>query len=188
MLIIPFRPHVVDIWLRPWYNLRIEISAGDFMDRDFFDKELDRLLTQAESLIPDEDMPDLPFISIAPDVRDWHTFEMQLWDVGEEIRQLICDGKKALTKDQVGRIISICLNEKGKRGRQSFVLLLGKKAYQMYAPALAPLLSSDDVNGHVIDTLYKMQAGQYADLIIPFTDHKITWIRNAAKKYVQKYR
>ena len=96
-------------------------------------------------------------------------------------------GKKALTQSQIDRIINICLDERAKRGRQSLVLLLGKKVYQKYSDKIAPLLDSDDIDGQVIDTLYKMQAGQYVDLIRPFMNHKRTWIKNTAKRYVQKY-
>ena len=102
------------------------------MDRTLFDKEIDILLTKAEAIIPNENLPDLPFMEGVPDVHDWYLFEGELWDVGEEIRQHICAGKKTLTQSQIERIISICLNERAKRGRQSFVMLLGKKAYQNY--------------------------------------------------------
>ena len=45
------------------------------MDRKTFDNELDRLFTQAETLIPEENLPDLPFVDLAPDVYDWYMFE-----------------------------------------------------------------------------------------------------------------
>ncbi len=157
------------------------------MDRKSFDQQLDILLKKAEDKIPNEKLPDLPFMELAPDVHDWYMFEHEIWGIGEEIRQLIFNSKKVLTDSQIARIINICLDEKAKRGRQSFVMLLGKKTYQNYSDKLAPLLISDDIDGHVIDTLCKMQAGQYVDMILPFTNHKRTWIRNAAKKYIQKY-
>ena len=121
------------------------------------------------------------------DVHDWYMFEHEIWGIGEEIRQLTVKYKKKFTKEQVERIINVCLDKRAKRGRQSFVLLLGKKVYQKYSDKIAPLLDSDDIDGHVIDTLYKMQAGQYVDLIRPFMNHKRTWIKNTAKRYVQKY-
>ncbi len=157
------------------------------MDRNAFDKEIEKLLAKAESKIPNEMLPDLPFMESVPDVHDWYMFEHELWEIGEEIRQLILMGKKALSQSQIDRIINICLDERAKRGRQSFVLLLGKKAYQKYSDKIVPLLNSDDIDGQVIDTLYKMQAGQYVDLILPFVNHKRTWIKNIAKKYIQKY-
>ena len=147
------------------------------MDREIFDNELNFLLAKAEDKIPNENLPNLPFMELAPDVHDWYMFEHEIWEIGEEIRQLIFSSKKVLTDFQIDRIINICLDERAKRGRQSFVLLLGKKAYQKYSDKIVPLLNSDDIDGHVIDALYKMQAGQYVDLIHPFTTHKKTWIK-----------
>ena len=95
--------------------------------------------------------------------------------------------KKKFTVEQIGRIIGISLDIKAKRGRQSFVMLLGKKAYNEYSEVLIPILCDGDVDGQVIYTLYKMQAGQYVDLIKHFTEHKRSWIRNEAKRYIQKF-
>ena len=87
------------------------------MERNIFDKELDNLLLRAEELIPTEDLPDLPFMKLAPNVHDWYKFEHQLWDVGEEIRQFLLVNKNKLNDNQIERIIEICLNKKAKRGR-----------------------------------------------------------------------
>ena len=94
------------------------------MDRKVFDNELDTLLTRAEALIPEENLPDLPYMDLAPDVHDWYEFEHKLWEIGEEIRQFISENKNKLNKNQIDRIVSICLDKKAKRGRQSFVMLL----------------------------------------------------------------
>ena len=157
------------------------------MDRLDFDNQLDKILSEAESLIPNEKLPDLPFIPEAPDVHDYHRYELDLWDKGEEIRQLIFDSKKKPNQYQIKRICNICTNPFAGRGRQSFVVLLGKKCYAEYAPIIAPFLSDDDIDGHVIDTLYKMRTPDYVSQIQPFTKHKRTWIRNIAKKYINKY-
>ena len=85
-------------------------------------------------------------------------------------------------------IISFCLDKKAKRGRQGFVMLLGKKIYCSCAELIVSLLNDDDVDGQVIDTLYKMGANSYADLIEPFLSHNRTWIKNEAKRYIQKYK
>ena len=156
-------------------------------NRKISDHEVDKLLKEAEEKIPDTELPDLPYLKEAPDVHDWYTFEHEIWDIGEEIRQLTVQNKKKFNEEQIGRIIGICLDKRVKRGRQSFVMLLGKKAYNGYSGALIPLLCDDDVDGHVIYTLYKMQAGQYVEQIKPFVEHKRTWIRNEAKRYIQKF-
>ena len=157
------------------------------MDRVQFDKKLDELLTESESMIPDEVLPDLPFMETAPDVHDWYCFEHELWEKGEEIRQHILYGKKRPNTEQVERIVSICMDKRAKRGRESFVMLLGKKCYVNYAEKIATLLNDSDVDGHVIDTLYKMGADGYDTQIKQFTNHNRVWIRNKAKKYIEKY-
>lgn len=157
------------------------------MTRMDFDDQLDNMLSEAENLIPNENLPDLPFIPEAPDVHDWYRFEHDLWDKGEEIRQLISDSKKKPNCEQIKRICDICANPFAKRGRQSFIMLLGKKCYVQYAPVIAPFLSDDDIDGHVVDTLYKMGTPDYISQIQPLTNHKRIWIRNIAKKYINKY-
>lgn len=157
------------------------------MDRLDFDNQLNKILSEAESLVPNEKLPNLPFMPEAPDVHDYYRFELDLWDKGEEIRQLIFDSKKKPNIDQIKRILDICTNPLAKRGRQSFVMLLGKKCYAEYAPIIASFLSDEDIDGHVVDTLYKMGTPNYISQIQPFTKHKRTWIRNIAKKYINKY-
>lgn len=66
-------------------------------------------------------------------------------------------------------------------------MLLGKKRYVSYAHNIIVVLTDEDVVGHVISALYKMGASQYIEQIKPYTNHAITWIRNEAKRYVQKY-
>lgn len=157
------------------------------LDRSVFDCELDTLLEKAESLIPAEILPDLPYMEHVSNVHEWYPFELELWNIGEQIRLLVSERNKKLNANQIDRIMNICLDKKAKRGRQSFVMLLGRKKYSDYAELLIPLLNDDDVDGHMIDTLYKMQASGYAALITPFLNHQRTWIRNTAKKYIQKY-
>ena len=128
-------------------------------NRELFNCEFDILLRKAEEKIPETNLPDLPYMKYDPDVHDWYIFELEIWDIGEEIRQLTINYKSKFTKEQIERIISICLDKKAKRGRQSFVMLLNKKAYFEYSSRLISLLADDDVDGHVIYTLYMMQAG-----------------------------
>lgn len=66
-------------------------------------------------------------------------------------------------------------------------MLLGRKSYADCADRIVTILEDEDVDGQVISTLYKMQAGQYVELIKPFLNHKRTWIKNEAKRYIQKF-
>lgn len=47
-------------------------------------------------VIPKENLPDLPFMDLVPDVHDWYKFESELWDVGENIRQFLLENKNKL--------------------------------------------------------------------------------------------
>ena len=64
------------------------------MDGKSFNHQLEVLLKKAEDKIPNEILPDLPFMELAPDVHDWYMFEHEIWEIGEEIRQLIFYSKK----------------------------------------------------------------------------------------------
>lgn len=156
------------------------------MNRVSFDTEINNFLSSSEKLIPDKDLPPLPFMELASYVHDWYDFELQLWDIGEKIRQLILKEHKEMNREQSNRVLNICLNKNAKRGRQSFVMLLGKKRYCLYAHKIAVLLSDDDVDGHVISTLYKMGTTDYEEQIKPFINHNRSWIRNEAKRYINR--
>lgn len=155
------------------------------MDRFHFDKKIENFISKAEKTIPNELLPNLPLIT--SDVHDWYDFEHQLWEVGEEIRIFLKENNRKLNKYQIEKIADICLDKRAKRGRQSFVMLLGKKIYADYANKIISLLTDDDVDGHVINTLYKMQVNGYANCIEPFLNNNKKWIRNEAKRYIEKY-
>ncbi len=157
------------------------------MKRDEFDTHLNGLLLSAERLIPEKNLSDLPYMESAPTVHDWYDFELELWKTGEDIRQLILSERKELNAEQADRVCKICVDIRAKRGRQSFIMLLGKKRYASYADRIAAVLTDEDIDGHIISTLYKMGASQYIEKIKPYTDHAITWIRNEAKRYIKKY-
>ena len=157
------------------------------IDRSTFDERVDTLLHRAENLMPSEVLPDLPGTEITRDAPRWYSFEYDIWQIGEQIRQLTAEHKKKFHIGQINRILAVCMDKRAKRGRQSFIMLLAKKSYNEYAGHLIPLLDDDDVDGHVIYTLYRMQAGEYVEAVKPFLSHKRTWIRNEAKKYIQKY-
>lgn len=157
------------------------------MKRATFDSQLNSLLLSAEKLIPEENLPNLPYMELAPTVHDWYDFEDELWEIGENIRQQILSERKDLNTEQADRVCKICENVKAKRGRQSFVMLLGKKRFCPYADRIVSVLPDDDIDGHIISTLYKMGASQYIAQIEPYTKHPITWIKNEAKRYMQKY-
>jgi len=151
------------------------------------DKIID-LINKAKYLTPDKLEKDLEPIDGFPDVPNWHHYENKIWVIGENIRQIIFS-KKSLRKDKeiTDLILEFCLNKNSKRGKQPFVLLLGYKHLSDYAPKLIRIINDKYVDGHVIDTIYKMQAKGYEKDIQPFAKHKIFWIRKTALKYLEKY-
>ena len=157
------------------------------MTREEFNSRIKELLTSAEALIPTTVLPDLPFMKQAPTVPDWYEFEQRLWEIGEDVRQLTVTENKALSQEHIETVCRICTDPKAKRGRQSFVMLMGKKRYSDHASRIVTVLTDKDVDGHVISTLCKMGASQYVEEIKPYTTHPVAWIRNEAKKYVKKY-
>ena len=146
------------------------------------------LVAKAEALIPERRVPDLAPMANHPDVPEWHGFEWEVWEIGEQIRQLLVE-HPALRKDrklQEG-FVRISTNAKAKRGRQSFVILLGFKSCQVHAATIATQIGDPAVTGHVISTLTKMRAGGFADTVRPYVESNVTWIRNEAKKYMARY-
>lgn len=157
------------------------------MDRSTFDSDLQVMLAAANSRIPKHSLPDLPCIPGIPGVPGWHEEELALWNQGEAIRQLVRTARKKLNRTQAAEILDICKNRNAGRGRESFVMLLGQRAYAEYAPQIAALLDDRDVGGHCVYTLYKMGAAGYDTEIAPFLTHEKKWVSDYAKRYMQQY-
>ena len=122
------------------------------------------------------------------EVGEWREHEHRIWKFGEDIRQLLAQST-ALRKDTdlQHNYMKVIKNRNGGRGRQSFVMLLGYKSCQSHATSLAEELDDPDIDGHVIYTLLKMRADGFRREIEPFRSHKVTWIRNKARQYCERY-
>lgn len=156
------------------------------MDRNTFDSQIHQLLTEASAEIPIDPLPDLPGLPSFPEVPQWHPHEHILWKIGEQMRQLMAESGNHLNDDHIDAVLQICRNPNAGRGRQSFVLLLGKVRYARFADAIVPLLQDPDVCGQAVNTLYKMKASGHTDAVRPLLDHEQTWIRKEARRYLQK--
>ena len=146
------------------------------------------LIEKAENLTPKKMEKDLPNMKDHPDVREHHFYENEIWEIGENIRQLILQ-HKGLRKDDFlnDRIINFCLNRNSKSGRESFVMLLWYKHNQKYAEKLVSLIDDKYVYGHIIEGLNKLQVDGYCEKVSKFTNDKRKWIKKQAIKYVEKY-
>ena len=155
---------------------------------DILDKA-EKLISQAETLIPKILEPDLPPAKISDkDISGnpaWHDFEHKIWSTGEELRALI-QKNPALRKDAklFQRILNIAKNRNAKRGRQSFIMLLASKQFSNFAADLVTQLDDKFVDGQVICAIQKMRVSGFENEIKPFTENEHAWIRNAAKKYL----
>ena len=147
------------------------------------------LLAKAEKAITSELKPDLPPGQYTSGSPEWHDFEHVIWALGEDIRQLFINNKSLRKDIELQRtILRIATDPKAKRGRQSFIMLLGYTFCSQFAHQIAEQLSDPHVCGHVVDTLLKMRTPDFVNEVKPFTRYKTTWIRNKAKRYIEKYR
>ena len=82
----------------------------------------DRVLSFAPSEYP----PDLPTREGLFGAPEWYSFEWKAWEIGENIRHHLKENPKLKANtDLLGRIISVIQCRNLRRGRQSFVLLMG---------------------------------------------------------------
>ena len=114
-------------------------------------------------------------------------YELQRWDIGEQIRQLLVENP-SLRKDPELQeaFLRISLNRNATQGRQSFIMLLGYTCCRSHAAKLISQLDDEGVVGHVISTITKMRTRDFMEQIRPFQEHKRTWIRNEAKRYCNR--
>jgi len=146
------------------------------------------LIEKAEKAIPSELKADLPPGQYTSGAPEWYDFEYQIWDYGEKIRQLLTENKSLRRDIELQRaFVRVACNSNAKRGRQSFVMLLGYVCCAQFAVDIASQLTDPCVDGHVIDTLTKMRCSDFVEDIKPFTTDKTAWVRKAAKQYIQKY-
>src|SRR5665647_624346 len=126
-------------------------------DQIQFDNEVDASINEALTMIPKKSLSNLPMIKEYKGVPEWYDFEQLIWEKGEMIRQLISNNRTCeLNQRQIEKIVQIATDSKAKRGRQSFVMLLGRKKYLAYAERIAQQICDDDVVGQTIVTLSKM--------------------------------
>jgi hypothetical protein len=142
----------------------------------------------ASSLAPLDFPPDLPTTPLLSGAPGWYDFEEQTWPIGEAIeRSLKSNPSLRLDTASTSAILSVvhCVNL--RRGRQSFVMALGHKAVVLHAPTLAAYLNDQDICGHVLDALLKMQAPDFAEQVSVLLNHKQSWVRRLARRYMERY-
>lgn len=118
----------------------------------------------------------------------WFPFEIRCWELGEQIRRQLVESPRLRDDSRVGgAILEVIEHNHLRRGRQSFVMLLGSVKFASFAPRLVRWVSDPDVAGHVVDTLLKMRASGYVDVVRPYIASEFSWIRRKAKTFVERY-
>lgn len=151
-------------------------------------KDILTILDEVDLLTPLDFPEDLPRKKELLENFAWYDFEIKVWELGENIRHLFLQNPKLKNdKDVLNKILKVIKTTNLRRGRQSFVLLLGFVGAKSFAPEIALFVADKDINGQVLDTLLKMKAKGYTDKIKPLINSDVTWIRNLAKKYCERY-
>jgi hypothetical protein len=101
------------------------------------------------------------------------------WVIGNSL-SIIQD--KSAVEDMVG----IASNKEHGYTRQMVVVVLGKLKVKQAIPLLIELLKDEDVSGHSLMALSYFNDPSLIQYIEPLTTHKVTWIRNEAKKAIKK--
>ena len=136
-------------------------------------KQVQDLLREANAVTPPHEEPDLPPGELTQGAPEWYPFEYAIWDLGDRIRRVL-DQCTKLRGDQslCEQFLQVVNDRRGKRGRQPFVLLFGYKRCAPFAGRLVSVINDWQVSGHVIDSLIKMQAPGFADIVLPFQSSK----------------
>jgi hypothetical protein len=148
-------------------------------------KEIESRLLRARSLIPDRIAERVPENHLDPSVPRLETWETQLWDIGEQIRQLLASAPALRRDEDLGRqFLEISLDRRAGGGRQSFMMLLGFKSFAALAKELTSELVDDVVCGHVVWALYRAKVPGQWEQVRSLCDHERAWIRKEARRYV----
>lgn len=143
---------------------------------------------QALRLAPSEYPPTLPSSKELSGVPDWYPFEHEAWRIGESIRRAFADDPLLKRKEiVVSKVAEVAQCRELRRGRQSFIMVLGFVAACSHAEAIVPLLRDPDVDGQVLDALLKMRAPGFTREVTFLLDSDQPWKRDLAKKYVDRY-
>ena len=74
-----------------------------------------------------------------------HPYEYKIWSLGEEIRPLLVNKPHLRNDPEIQNgILEICLEQKGKRGRESFLMLTGNVKFSKHAQQIASLINLQD--------------------------------------------
>lgn len=143
------------------------------------------LLDYADELVSKRQGLSMRGVDGAP---DWYKYETILWDICRDlIDPIFKDRKWRGWNDLIEAILKLCQNKKYGKGRQPFVLLLGKIGSIDCICTLRDLIDDDEVSIHSIDSLTKMEdLSSYTKIKLIAEGKKATPQRSYARKYVKR--
>lgn len=119
---------------------------------------------------------------------DWYGYERIIWDSSFKIVEPILKIKKHRGENAIlDGLATMCLENIYGKGRQSFIMLLGKYGGCKYISVLASLIDDPEVSIHVIEALTRMNdLSQYEKIKSISEGARATPERSYARKYIKK--
>ncbi|EAC9079040.1 hypothetical protein KV69_10920 [Listeria monocytogenes] len=164
---------------------RNEWEKVGISEQEFLDAFLEVYEEYCENLVVTRRGLSMKGVDGAP---DWYGYERLIWDASFKYIEPILKIKKFKDENKlVDGVLTLCLNHRYGKGRQSLVILIGKYGANTYASSLAFLLDDPEVSIQVIAALTKMKdLSQYGKVKIIAEEKKATPERLYAKKYIKK--
>ena len=121
---------------------------------------------------------------------DWQGYETDLWELSEVLRSYYKANRKLRGKNPLSDTLArIASNSQFGKGRQMIFLILGQYGGPDYGEVFGNALKDPTVYGHAIDALIKAKVKGYHDQVASILGvEKTGWIRQAAKKYLERFR
>jgi hypothetical protein len=103
------------------------------------------------------------------------------------LKWAIANALEVLATDRMfNDIVELVRDKRHGRAREMLAMALGKMKNPKAVDMLIGLLDDDEVAGHAIIALRKLNAIEARPYILPFLKHPKTWIRREAKKAINK--
>jgi hypothetical protein len=103
------------------------------------------------------------------------------------LKWAIANALEVLATDKIfDDIVELVRDKRNGRAREMLAMALGKMKNPKAVNVLIGLLDDDEVAGHAIIALRKLNATEARPYILPFIKHPKPWIRREAKKALNK--
>ena len=118
----------------------------------------------------------------------WYGYEHDIWTLGEELRHAMKQKKNLKRSECFFSLINYIISNKNfGKGRQSFVMLL-ESIKMVEENIVRQLIFDPEIQGHLIKALIKAENCNFIkDIEKICEESKPGWIKQAAKKYIQKF-